>query len=217
MQNIKTKDQGREAVRKMVAKGVDYIKIYTNIPKNIALAIMDEAKNFDVPVVGHLTACIRAIDASNLGMKSMEHLNGIFIATSTIEEEFHLNAISLIGKMNTAGVPILAGSDSAFLMPNMIYGVALHYEPQLLVKAGLTPLKALQEATLNPAKYLNQEHELGTVEDWKIADLVIIKDNPLEDIKNRTLTSGVGFDGKLWIEISWINQLRHMILHQKLR
>src|SRR6185436_10165753 len=76
----------------------------------------------------------------------------------------------------------LAGTDKGafFAFP----GFSLHDELQELVNAGLTPLEALQAATLNPAEFLHKEKELGTVEKGKIADLVLLDANPLENIHN---------------------------------
>lgn len=110
---------------------------------------------------------------------------------------YSLNCVKLTGRMNAAGVPLLAGTDSVFGVPNMIFGISLHDELELLVKAGLSPLQALQAATINPAKYLEREKELGSVEEGKLADLVVLKANPLANIKNTTLISAVVLDGKL--------------------
>lgn len=66
----------------------------------------------------------------------------------------------------------------------------------MLVKAGLTPLEALQTATLNPARFLNPTSSLGTVEKGKIADLVLLEANPLTDIGNTRKIAGVVLNGK---------------------
>jgi hypothetical protein len=60
----------------------------------------------------------------------------------------------------------------------------LHEELQRFVTAGFTPLEALQTATLNPARFFQMEDQLGTIEQGKIADLVFLDANPLEDIRN---------------------------------
>jgi imidazolonepropionase-like amidohydrolase len=73
----------------------------------------------------------------------------------------------------------------------------LHDELELLVKAGLTPMEALQTATRNPAKYLDKLKDLGTVDQGKIADLVLLEANPLEDIKNTKKIAAVVVAGKL--------------------
>ncbi len=83
--------------------------------------------------------------------------------------------------MQRAGVGILAGTDTGFGNFYTIPGFSLHDELELLTSAGLTPL---QSATLNPARFLGMEKTLGTIEKGKIADLVLLDANPLEDIRN---------------------------------
>ncbi|WP_146947030.1 amidohydrolase family protein [Cyclobacterium qasimii] len=97
--------------------------------------------------------------------------------------------LNITEKMHKSGINIMAGTDCPifYLTP----GRSLHQELVLLVEAGLTPLEALRTATLNPAKYFNLEDELGTIEEGKWADLVILNANPLEDIKNTTRIDGV--------------------------
>ncbi len=65
---------------------------------------------------------------------------------------------------------------------------------------GFTPLQALQTATLNPAKFYNRLNDFGTVEKGKIADLVILTANPLEDIANTRSIAGVVADGRYFSE-----------------
>lgn len=91
------------------------------------------------------------------------------------------------------GLQIMAGSDTpnAFVFP----GFALHEELELLVEAGLTPLQALQSATINPARFLTAADSLGTVEEGKMADLVILDGNPLEDIRHTRRIHAVVLDG----------------------
>jgi hypothetical protein len=103
--------------------------------------------------------------------------------------------LELVGAMQTAGVGILAGTDTsnAFCMP----GFSLHDELGLLVKAGLTPMQALQTATLNPARFLGRERDLGTIEKGKIADLILLDSNPLEDISNTRKIASVIKGGTL--------------------
>ena len=84
--------------------------------------------------------------------------------------------------LEEAGINLLAGTD--FGVVYVYPGSSLHEELELLVKAGLKPYEALQTATINPAKFLDQEERLGTVENGKKADLVLLDSNPLEDISN---------------------------------
>jgi imidazolonepropionase-like amidohydrolase len=101
----------------------------------------------------------------------------------------------LIGPMRRAGVEFLAGTD--VLNPYCFPGFSLHDELGLLVEAGLSPLEALQAATINPARFLGKDKELGTVEKGKIADLVLLAANPLDDIGNSRKIEAVVLSGKL--------------------
>lgn len=101
---------------------------------------------------------------------------------------------ALILRFQQAGVGILAGTDSS--NPYVMPGFSLHDELRLLVHSGLTPMQALQVATLNPAKFFNQLASSGSVEKGKFADLVLLDANPLEDIRNTTKISGVVVDGR---------------------
>jgi imidazolonepropionase-like amidohydrolase len=67
---------------------------------------------------------------------------------------------------------------------------------ELFVKAGLTPMEALQTATLSPAKFLGRTNDLGTVEAGKLADLVLLDSNPLDDIRNTQKISAVVLRGR---------------------
>ncbi len=103
--------------------------------------------------------------------------------------------LELVGKMRRAGVEFLAGTDTP--NPYCFPGFSLHDELQLLVKAGLAPMEALQAATRNPAKFTGQIASLGTVEKGKIADLVLLDANPLADITNTQQINAVVLGGKL--------------------
>ena len=89
----------------------------------------------------------------------------------------------MLRRMLSAGVGVLAGSDASD-EPFVYAGGGLHEELALLVAAGLTPLQALQAATLNPARFLEAGDTLGAVAPGKVADLVLLDANPLEDIRN---------------------------------
>jgi hypothetical protein len=89
----------------------------------------------------------------------------------------------LTGLLYRAKIPLLAGSDGPypFCPPP---GFALQKELRLLVESGLSPAGALQAATLTAARCLKQDKDIGTIEEGKIADLVILNANPLTDIRN---------------------------------
>ncbi|WNG51468.1 amidohydrolase family protein [Archangium minus] len=102
--------------------------------------------------------------------------------------------LALVGEMHRAGVRVMAGTDST--TPWVFPGFSLHDELALLVQAGLTPLQAIQAATLEPARYLGMQGSLGTVEQGKVADLLVLDANPLEDIRNTTRIHSVVVRGR---------------------
>jgi len=98
--------------------------------------------------------------------------------------------------LNDAGVVLLAATDVG--IPALVPGISLHQELALLVDAGLTPLQALQAATLNPARILGMADSLGTIEPGKLADLVLLEANPLTNIGNTFRIRAVVADGRLY-------------------
>jgi len=109
-------------------------------------------------------------------------------------EKFFQAELKMVGEMNRAGVPILAGTDTAAGV-RVHPGFSLHEELELLVQAGLTPMEALQAATLNAGKYLGLA-DTGTIEKGKRADLVLLDANPLQDIKNTRKIQSVVLAGR---------------------
>jgi imidazolonepropionase-like amidohydrolase len=104
-------------------------------------------------------------------------------------------SLRIVGKMNTASVPIMAGTDTT--APYVFPGSSLHEELALLVQAGLTPMQALQAATKLPAEFLGKLQTQGTIEQRKFADLVLLDANPLDDIHNTQKIRAVILRGKL--------------------
>ena len=102
--------------------------------------------------------------------------------------------LTLVRQMHAAGVDFMAGTDSP--NPSILPGFGLHEELQLLVSTGFTPMEALQAATRNPARYLQRESELGTIEEGKLADMVLLSANPLDDISNTKSIWAVVQDGR---------------------
>jgi len=95
---------------------------------------------------------------------------------------------------NRAGVVIVTGSDIA---AERIPGFTLQDELVFLVDAGLTPMQALQAATINSATVTNRSKELGSVDAGKFADLVLLRADPLADIHNASKIDAVIVNGKL--------------------
>lgn len=105
----------------------------------------------------------------------------------------------LVRRANREGVRLLAGSDAA--CEGVIPGYGLHRELELLVAAGLTPLQALRSATVEPANYFEREYELGLIKSGYHADLLILAQNPLENISATSTIMYVILDGQVVIPV----------------
>ena len=114
-----------------------------------------------------------------------------------LRQEYFARNLKMVGTMHHAGVQFMAGTDAApgvYIMP----GFSLHDELANFVEAGFTPMEALQTATSNPAKFLEMESSLGSVESGKIADLVLLLESPLKDIRNTRTISMVVANGRVF-------------------
>ena len=103
--------------------------------------------------------------------------------------------LDVVGRMHRAGVRILAGTDMPWLV---VPGFSLHGELILLVKAGFSPAEALRSATLDTAEFLGLQNSLGSVETGKLADMVLLDANPLDDIHNTQRINGVLLQGRYY-------------------
>ena len=304
---VSTAAEARGTVRRIKDEGFDFVKVYERLPREAYFAIASEAKIFAIPFAGHVPRAITAIEASNAGQRSIEHLSGVLYGTSAVEyeliarrlelaksqdgkpidaaaratfrelteralatydekkastlfaafvrngtwhcptltvlrsmaslddpaftsdprlkympsairdswvpkQDFRLSSkgpddyaldrrvlrkqMEIVGAMRRAGVEIIAGTD--VLNPFAFPGFSLHDELGLLVDAGLTPLQALQAATVNAAAYLEQTRAFGTIAAGKTADVVLLDANPLENIANTKRIASVVVGGRLY-------------------
>ena len=100
--------------------------------------------------------------------------------------------LKVIKALFDAGVPIIAGSDTGLI------GYGLDRELELYVQAGLTPMEAIQTATLNAARAMHMEADSGTIQPGKRADLVLLNANPLDNISNIRKVDKVITDGRMY-------------------
>jgi imidazolonepropionase-like amidohydrolase len=105
------------------------------------------------------------------------------------------DSIAAVKAMNEENVQFMAGTDAA--APNVFPGFSLHEDLAYFVEAGLTPMQALQAATVRPAGFLHRDAEQGTIRIGKRADLVLLDANPLENIRNTQKIRSVILNGKL--------------------
>jgi imidazolonepropionase-like amidohydrolase len=116
-------------------------------------------------------------------------------ADFALREEIVKRSLAVVGKMQAAGVRIMAGTDLA--APNVFPGSSLHDDLSFLVEAGLSPMQALQAATKNSAEFLGKLRTQGTIEQGKFADLVLLDANPLADIRNTQKIRALILRGRL--------------------
>jgi hypothetical protein len=99
--------------------------------------------------------------------------------------------VELVGVMYRAGIPIEAGTDS-------MVGFALHRELELHVQAGIPAARVLQDATLNAARIMSMDRDLGSIKPGKFADLTLVDGDPVANISDVRKTALVVKDGVLY-------------------
>lgn len=98
--------------------------------------------------------------------------------------------------LHDAGVLVGMGTDAVF-PPGVWPGEAMHHELELHVRAGILPLDAIKMATFNGARILRREHEFGSLEKGKAADIMIVQGDPSTDISDTRKVEYVIKHGKL--------------------
>jgi len=114
---------------------------------------------------------------------------GIDAATARTRLE---RGLRIVKALHDAGVPVVVGTDEG------IPGHSVHREIELYVEAGLTPMEALQAATIVSARAMKMDGELGTIERGKRADLVVLNANPLDSINNIRSVRWTISDGRVY-------------------
>jgi imidazolonepropionase-like amidohydrolase len=101
-------------------------------------------------------------------------------------------SLAVIGALHQAGVTIVPGSDTGLV------GAGLHREIELYVQAGMTPMEAIQSATIVSARAMNLDRDTGTVEVGKRADLILVDGDPLANIMDLRKVSRVIANGRVF-------------------
>ena len=113
-------------------------------------------------------------------------------------KEYELS-VKVLPMLHDAGIPILAGTDAGYLNSFNYPGQGLHDELQRYVEAGLTPREALASSVVNGPSFLGRERDYGSVAKGKVADILLLDSNPLEDISATRQVRGVVLKGK-WLD-----------------
>jgi len=182
-----------EAIRQFRAEEAD--KLFARFARNHTVE--------DPTLIAYRTS----IDFSDPALPPNANLRYVAVSNKKTLEQSKLPAADLaqwkqtfaelcevVRQMHTAGVTLIAGTDIA---GPRIPGFSLHEELALLVQCGLTPMQALQAATSTPAGVLNKSKDVGTIEVGKIADMILLDANPLNDIHNTQRIRAVIVGGKL--------------------
>ena len=216
--SVSSEAESRETARRLIARGVDCLKIYEQLTPPLVRAIAEEAAQAGIPVTAHLrdTTAVAALEA---GVTGLEHAlgfqacdepaaaddarvliarNGYVVPTLVVLDPNGTRLPCLkrfVGRLRRLGGRVAAGSDTANLRPRP--GILLHRELELLVEAGLSPHEALMAATSVAAGVLGQSAHLGTIEPGKTADLVIVRGDPLTSIGETQGVETVIRDGRV--------------------
>ncbi len=113
-------------------------------------------------------------------------------------------------EMHESGMELLVGSDVAVL--NIFPGSSVHDEMALFVsELGMTPAETIDRATRRPARFLRLAESIGTIERGKVADMILVDADPLQDIRNTQKIAAVLAGGKLY-DAAGLDRLRKAVL-----
>ena len=253
----RTADQARVVFDQLYKMDVDFIKVLSRLPREAYFALAEQARHWDLRMVGHIPTNVTAQEAVEARQKSLEHMFGVTKSVSNEAEALkfferctligtrvdptlvlwlrmsHIDDTKLMSDPQLQVVPasirntwpdvsddpasykvqiwriyrlvalakqakteILAGTDTGD--PYVVPGAALHDELEQLVEAGLTPREALEAATLAPARFFETDAEMGAIEKGKLADMVLLNGDPLNDIRNVRKVEGVFTHGRYY-------------------
>lgn len=202
-------DECRKEVREQISRGAKWIKVFADwevvsFTEQELLAIVDEAKRFNVNVAAHATTRAGILLAIKCGVKSIEHGDGFdealiqqaikanvyWCPTMTVYEYYKIPSDEKYKSLKNAyskGLKIVLGTDIGSFPWTNNQAKELEYYVKLV---GMKPIDAIKSGTIYPAQLLNKQKEIGQLESGFLADIIAVKGNPLTDI---TLLQHVDF------------------------
>jgi len=127
--------------------------------------------------------------------------------TSQYGDYGHIEVSKYVKQIADGGTKVNLGAHG------QLQGLGAHWELWMLVQGGMTPMQAIRCATINGAAYLGMDKEIGSLEVGKLADLIVINENPLDDIRNSDKIKYVMLNGRLY-DADTMNEIGN---HEKVR
>jgi hypothetical protein len=210
-----TAQTARLAFDRLFEDSVDFIQVLPDLSREAYLAVAEQARHWRMRLDGAVPADVSPIEAVNARQGIIEGLSKL----GPLTEDSVIRFFEKCAMMGTRISPLLSRESSTKLY--QLTALAKHYKVELLagtgsadaytasrgnlqnelsemVAAGLSPREALESATIAPARLLGWERVMGSVETGKLADLVLLDGNPLEDIRNTRRIAGVFAQGRYY-------------------
>lgn len=215
-------EQAREIVRLEKQAGAVGVKSYFTLSWPLHRAVALEALQQGLPVSAHGLFREEIVKGALIGHAMKAHMLPINVYyddllqllkatgtrwTPTLPLEFaHIpegaplrrSMLATVRRAYQAGVPLLAGTDA--LNPHDLYGQGLQAELQHFVRAGIPPIEVLRIAPQRSAEAVGAGELLGSLEPGKLADVVLLDENPLDDIANALTVWRVVAGGRVFAE-----------------
>lgn len=239
-QIVESPAEAQETVARLVNDGWSMLKVYQDLRPDVYSAVVQAAREHDVPFIGHVPHRVGLRDALLAGQYSLEHLGGYdielggargtagwlqinsakiphvvtwtweaaayvcptLVVVKALAQRNHSSADAavvvenrrlLVGALYQGYVPLLLGTDSGIDI--VAPGTSLHEELLEFSQAGLSPYSALAAGTVVAAEFLAEADEFGAVREGLRADLLLLRQNPLEDVRAASNPVGIMVNG----------------------